>query len=99
MTCAISLAIGHAGIVIAQVRFGMGRHLGDVNPKSFTEAMKFFFVGLILYMWTMCTIKASVGFSLLRIATERVYRWIIIGTLCFMIGYTSASFVVSFLNL
>ena len=83
------------GIVIAQVHHGAGRHRGDIDPDVFVTGLMLNFITQPLYLWVICIVKLAVGFSLLRIATEKFYRILIISIMTFMGLYTLACFLVS----
>lgn len=57
--------------------------------------MKLNFISQPLYLFAICFVKLSVGFSLLRIASTQVYRNLIIGIMGFMLFYIVGCFFVS----
>lgn len=92
-TMAVSLA--GMGLAIAQVEHGAGQHRGDVPEDIYITGMKLNFVSQPIYLFAICFVKLSVGCSLLRIASTKFYRHLIIGIMGFMLFYTVGCFFVS----
>ncbi|KAI8202037.1 hypothetical protein KHU50_005228 [Colletotrichum sp. SAR 10_65] len=91
MTLAMAIAIAGEGVLITQVRHGVGRHTGDVDlVVDYPIAMKMSFVSQPLFLSALCLVKLAVGSSLLRIASKKLYKSMIIGIMVFMTAYTIA---------
>ncbi|KAF0321073.1 integral membrane protein [Colletotrichum asianum] len=91
MTFAMAIAVAGEGVLITQVRHGVGRHTGDVDLAiDYPIAMKMSFVSQPLFLSALCLVKLAVGSSLLRIASKKLYTRIIIGIMIFMTAYTIA---------
>jgi hypothetical protein len=58
--------------------------------------MKLNFVSQGMLQWGVCVVKLSVGCALLRIATQKRWRWPIIGIMVFMVIYTIGCFITLF---
>ncbi|CAG7565236.1 unnamed protein product [Fusarium equiseti] len=80
------------GVVIASVAYGAGRHIGDVDPAVFQTGMKLNFITQPIFLIAICVVKLSVGCALLRIASTKFYRWLILGIMIFMSIYTIGCF-------
>ena len=57
--------------------------------------MKLNFISQGMLQWGVCLVKVSVGCALLRIATQKRWRFPIIGITIFMVIYTAGCFTVS----
>ncbi|KAK2760512.1 integral membrane family protein [Colletotrichum kahawae] len=91
MTLAMAIAIAGEVVLVSQVRHGVGRHTGDVDlAVDYPIAMKMFFVSQPLFLSALCLVKLAVGSSLLRIASKKLYKTMIIGIMVFMTAYTIA---------
>jgi hypothetical protein len=66
-------------VIIPQVYYGAGRHIEFIEIHHFQESFKLNFISQPIYLFAICLTKISVGFFLLRIAVQPVYRRIIIG--------------------
>ena len=86
------------GVVIASVAYGAGRHIGDVDPAVFQTGMKLNFITQPIFLIAICVVKLSVGCALLRIASTKFYRWLILGIMIFMSIYTIGCFFVSHIS-
>jgi hypothetical protein len=74
------------------VRLGAGRHIQYIDPVDFANGYKLNFITQPLYLYAICLVKISVGFFLLRIAAQPLYRHIITGIMVFMGVYTTGCF-------
>jgi len=59
------------------------------------KGMQYNFASQPVYLWAICIVKISVGFSLLRIASQKSYRLAISSIMGFMLFYTFGCFLVS----
>ena len=66
-------------IIIPQVYYGAGRHIDQIPIDDIHLALKLNFITQPIYLFAICIIKLSIGLFLLRIATETMYRRMIIG--------------------
>lgn len=66
------------GIVVPEVHYGAGRHLGHVPDEDYQYGLKLNFISQPIYLWAPYFIKMSVGLFLLRIAATRGFRRIIV---------------------
>lgn len=97
MTLAMAIAIAGEGVLTTQVRHGVGRHTGDVDlAVDYPIAMKMSFVSQPLFLSALCLVKLAAGSSLLRIASKKLYKSMIIGIMVFMTAYTIACIFVRF---
>lgn len=62
--------------------YGSGRHWNVLDPKDAQTAMMYWWACYPSFAITMVFAKFSVGFLMLRIATQKIHRWIIYGALC-----------------
>ncbi|TDZ32628.1 hypothetical protein CTRI78_v011759 [Colletotrichum trifolii] len=91
MTLAMAIAVAGQGVIVAQVRHGVGKHTGDVDlVTDYPVAMMMSFISQPLYLSALCLMKLAVGSSLLRIASKKLYKNIIICIMVFMTAYTIA---------
>ncbi len=81
MTFAMALTIVGQALVIAQVHYGAGRHVGDLSGDDYITGKKFNFISQPVILVAIGVVKGSVGASLLRIAATKFYRNIIIAVL------------------
>jgi hypothetical protein len=95
MALTMATALAGCALVIAQGQFGAGRHRGDVDPDIYMIGMKLNFISQPTYLFAICFVKLAVGFSLLRIASTKFYRYLIRGIMGFMLFYTIGCFFVS----
>lgn len=94
MTLAMALSLAGLGVIIGQVLHGGGQHIGDVDPKVYSIGMKLNFISQPIYLWAICVVKLSIGCSLLRIASTKFWRVLILSIQCFMGLYTLGCFFV-----
>ncbi|KAM5356485.1 hypothetical protein ACJ41O_003131 [Fusarium nematophilum] len=92
MVFAMALSWAGQGIILAQVSHGAGRHVGDVDPEVYMVGMKLNFVSQPIYLIAICVVKLAVGCALMRIASTKLYRYLILGIMCFMAFYTIGCF-------
>ena len=98
MIFAMALAWAGQGIIIAQVAHGAGRHLGDVDPLVYQTGMKLNFISQPIFLIAICVVKLAVGSSLLRIASTKFYKALILSIMGFMAFYTIGCFFVRLEN-
>ncbi|KAF2648432.1 hypothetical protein K491DRAFT_670618 [Lophiostoma macrostomum CBS 122681] len=84
MLCSIALtaAIG------VQVRYGMGKHISDIDPADTSSSLKAFWISLIVYNLSLGVIKSSILLQYLNVFPPRKFRiacWVI---LAIVVGYT-----------
>jgi hypothetical protein len=96
MLFAVALSVAAEGVVVSSVHWGAGRHIGDLMPDQIMMALKMNFVTQPLYLINICVVKLAVGASLLRIASTKFYKVLIISIMGFMAFYTIGCFFVSF---
>ncbi|KAK3381238.1 hypothetical protein B0H63DRAFT_198040 [Podospora didyma] len=93
MTFAMALVLAGEGVVIASVHYGAGRHLGDIDPPTnIPIAIKINFVSQPIYLIAICVVKLAVGATLLRIASTKFYKTLILSIMGFMTFYTIGCF-------
>ncbi|CAM1510056.1 Fc.00g003910.m01.CDS01 [Cosmosporella sp. VM-42] len=92
MIFAMALAWAGQGVIVAQVSHGAGRHLGDVDPLVYQTGMKLNFVSQPIFLIAICVVKLAVGSSLLRIASTKFYKYLIVSIMGFMAFYTIGCF-------
>ncbi|KAJ9419488.1 hypothetical protein FOXG_16067 [Fusarium oxysporum f. sp. lycopersici 4287] len=90
----LSMALAWAGqsVIFGQLANGAGRHIGDVDPDIYMKGMKLNFISQPIYLIAICVVKLSVGCALLRIASTKFYRWLILSIMGFMAFYTIGCF-------
>jgi hypothetical protein len=81
MSLAMLVTVVGQAIIIPEVHYGAGKHIGDLDPKVAMMGEKLNFVSQPFYFWGNCFVKLSVGFALLRIANTKPWRWSIISTM------------------
>lgn len=64
-----------------------------VPPAVATVGLKINFVSQVIYLWAIPAVKMSIGFFLLRIAPNKVYRRMLQGVMAFTMVYTLFCFV------
>lgn len=95
MIFTMALALAGAGVGLASCSYGAGKHLGDIPADERMMGLKLNFVSQPIYMIAICTVKLSVGASLLRIASTKFYRVLILSIMGFIAFYTTGTFIVS----
>jgi len=96
MSLAMAMVIVGEGFIVASTSYGAGRHLGDIPLENISMGMKLNFITQPIFLLAICIVKLAVGSTLLRIATEKIYKRIIIGIMSFMAFYTIGCFFVRF---
>lgn len=66
------------GLVIAEVANRGGRHMGDVPAEQAEKALMLNFLSQLVYLWGICFAKISIGTSLLRIASTKFWKHLIL---------------------
>lgn len=94
MAFAMTISLSGMGLAVAQVQYGAGQHRGDVLEDRYVTGLKLNFISQPTYLFAICFVKLSVGCSLLRIASTKTYRYLIIGIMAFMLFYTTGCFFV-----
>lgn len=84
MCAALVMSLAGEGLVIAEVHYGGGRHVGDVLPDDYQKGMKINVLSEPVYVVAIATVKLSVGSMLLRIAGHTSYRYLIITVMAIM---------------
>ncbi|KAF5011997.1 hypothetical protein FDECE_1937 [Fusarium decemcellulare] len=92
MIASIALAWAGQGVIVAQVSHGAGRHVGDVDPDVYMIGMKLNFISQPIFLIAICVVKLSVGCALMRIASTKFYRVLILSIMGFMAFYTIGCF-------
>lgn len=85
------VALFGMGLVMAEVSHGVGRHMGDISSGRAEEALLFNFITQIVYLWGICFAKMSIGTSLLRIASTKLWKHTILGFSEYFIRYLYSS--------
>lgn len=94
MTFAMALSLAGQALIIPEVYYGGGQHIGDVPPADLSIGLKLNFFTQPLYLICICVVKLAVGSALLRIAAQRAYTIVISGLMIFMSSYATACFFV-----
>ncbi|KAK2597211.1 hypothetical protein N8I77_013072 [Diaporthe amygdali] len=81
------------GEVIAQVQYGAGRHNGDIPPEDLPMGLMVNYMSQLTYLYGICFCKLAVGASLLRIASTKFWKHLVLGVMIFVFAYTTAGFV------
>lgn len=91
MACSI---VGFA-LTVVQANNGAGRHRGDVPPDTYQYGLFINFINQPMYLFAICVAKLAVGAALMRIATQKTYKYVIGSIMAFTLFYTIACFFVS----
>lgn len=87
------------GINIPDVMYGAGRHVTYISPPSnITMGLKLNFVTQCLLLVGVTFVKVSIGFFLLRIAPDNLYRRSIIGANSFLLIITTFFLITLFIQ-
>ncbi|KAL7626268.1 hypothetical protein AAE478_003038 [Parahypoxylon ruwenzoriense] len=73
MACFISYTV----VVMTSIRYGAGKHIGDVPNEDIPELLKMRWAGELVYMVTSLFLKFTVGVFLLRICSQVWQRTVI----------------------
>lgn len=87
------MSLAGMAVVIPEVKYGAGRHAAYLDPAVNMKGLKINFITQPIYLWAIPTVKISVGFFLARIAPSKYYKWILHGTIGFLLVYTFACFM------
>ncbi|KAG6368247.1 hypothetical protein INS49_002448 [Diaporthe citri] len=87
------ISIVGMGEVIAQVQHGAGRHNGDIPPQDLPMGLMLNYMSQLTYLYGICFCKLAVGASLLRIASTKFWKHLVLGVMIFVFAYTTAGFV------
>lgn len=90
----VTSIVGFA-LTVVQANNGAGRHFADVPPDVYQYGLFINFVDQPIYLFAICFVKLAVGAALMRIATKKMYKHMIMGVMVFMLFYTIACFFVS----
>ncbi|KAH7130877.1 hypothetical protein EDB81DRAFT_905479 [Dactylonectria macrodidyma] len=90
MTIAMALSWAGQGVIVPEVSHGAGRHIGDVDPGIYQTGVKLNFISQPIFLVAICMVKLSVGSSLLRIASTKFYKYLILSIMVFTAVYTVA---------
>jgi len=91
MTLAIAMVIVGETFIWLSIDHGAGKHLGDIPLEDLPIGLKYNFITQPIFLLAICFVKLAVGSTLFRIASEPIYRRIIVATMIFMASYTTAS--------
>jgi len=94
ITLTTACSIAGFAVTIIQCKYGAGRHRGDVSPEDYEYGMLVNFVNQPVYLFAICFVKLAVGAALMRIATKKLYKRLILGVMGFMLIYTVVCFFV-----
>ncbi|KLU85298.1 integral membrane protein [Magnaporthiopsis poae ATCC 64411] len=88
---------GYLICILLALKYGAGKHRDDVDPDNYSAALKLIYASELLYVFTVCVVKISVGFFLLRISarTAHVYTIRALMVLTFLYG-TAYFFILAF---
>ena len=92
MSLAMGLCVAGEGVIWGSVVYGAGRHMGDIPLTDISTGLKLNFISQPIYLIGICVTKLAVGATLLRIASTKFYRHLIIGIMGFMAFYTIGCF-------
>jgi hypothetical protein len=92
MSFATALVVAGQGVIWGSIIHGAGRHMGDIPLEDLPKGLKLNFISQPIYLIAICVTKLAVGATLLRIASTKFYRHLIIGIMAFMTIYTIACF-------
>ncbi|KAK1758803.1 hypothetical protein QBC47DRAFT_336241 [Echria macrotheca] len=92
MTLAMALCVAGEGVIIGSIAYGAGRHMGDIPLEHLSTGLKLNFISQPLFLIGICVTKLAVGATLLRIASTKFYRRLLIGIMGFMAFYTIGCF-------
>lgn len=81
-------------LTIVQAQYGAGKHRGDLPTNEYMYGLRINFVSQPIYLFAICFAKLAVGAALMRIATQRIYKRLILGVMIFMLFYTIGCFFV-----
>lgn len=79
MIATLAVSLVGMGLIIGQVHYGAGRHMGDVPPETAKKGLELNLVSQLIYLWGICFAKMSIGATLLRIASTRFWKRTILG--------------------
>ncbi|ESZ95479.1 hypothetical protein SBOR_4133 [Sclerotinia borealis F-4128] len=89
------LAVAYDLDPINQVKFGLGQHIYDLpEDTNFSASLELYYFGEILYFICVAVTKVAILILYLRLATSKILRNIIWGSMAFVI-LTSFSFVIA----
>ncbi|KAF2806512.1 uncharacterized protein BDZ99DRAFT_394327 [Mytilinidion resinicola] len=92
MIMAAALCIAGFICIVPEVHNGAGQHINHVDRAHFGRGLKWNFVTQPIYLWSICLVKISIGFFLLRVAATTFFRRLIISIMVFMMVYTLVCF-------
>jgi len=92
MTLAMAIVIAGQGVIWGSVAKGAGRHLGDIPIEDLPDGLKLNFISQPIFLIAICVVKLAVGATLLRIASTKFYRHLILSIMGFMSFYTIGCF-------
>src|SRR5690348_2085701 len=92
MSFAVGLVLAGQGVIWGSVVYGAGRHMGDIPLEQLSTGLKLNFISQPLFLIAICVTKLAVGATLLRIASTKFYRRLILGVMGFMAFYTTGCF-------
>lgn len=95
ITLTVACSIVGFALTVVQANNGAGRHRGDVPPDIYQYGMFINFINQPMYLFAICFAKLAVGSALMRIATQKIYKYVIGAIMAFTLFYTIACFFVS----
>lgn len=95
MCCAMLLSLVGAGLILAEVYYGGGRHLSDLTPAVYTMGLKMNTFSMPVYTVAIATVKVSVGCALMRIAGHTRWRYLIMTIMIIMGSWALSTIFVS----
>jgi hypothetical protein len=77
---------------VLEVPLGLGKYLSviQMDPVKYQQLLKVRYVHQIICNAAVTVIKVSVAFFLLRVATEKAYRWFLYGLIVFLLAFAMA---------
>ncbi|KAF4983407.1 hypothetical protein FZEAL_1136 [Fusarium zealandicum] len=88
MVAAMVLSWAGQILIYVQVAYGVGKHAGDIDWETYMVGKKLNFLSQPIFLIAICVVKLSVGCALMRIASTKFYRRLILGIMIFMAVYT-----------
>ncbi|KAK0621023.1 hypothetical protein B0T14DRAFT_432492 [Immersiella caudata] len=92
MSFAMAMCVAGQGVIWGSIVYGAGRHMGDIPLEHLPTGLKLNFISQPIYLIAICVTKLAVGATLLRIASTKFYRHLILGIMGFMSFYTIGCF-------
>lgn len=95
MCLAMLLSATETSLIVAEMHYGGGRHVGDIPPDIYAKGMEMNVISEPIVAVGIAVVKISVGLALLRIVGHTTLRYIIIPIMAFMGAWAFSSIFVS----